>query len=94
MGTLKAGGLHFSILQNGYMTFVRSPAGVLPHTTSTLLLGVVAAAEAATWTVSEDELWAIDRFRSSDALLSLLSLFRLSIVTVDASTAGFQFFVG
>lgn len=74
------------------MALVHSPDGVLPHTTSASPLGVAfarrgAGPKAAAGIVSEDdEFRLVDRFRNSDAFLSLNVP---SIVVVDASTLFF-----
>jgi hypothetical protein len=92
VGTLKTVRLAVSCVHGGSRVPVRCPAGVLPHTTSESLWGVVsgrgAGREATAGMVADDELWAVDRCRSSDALNSLEGV---AIVAVDASRCALDF---
>ena len=94
VGTLKTVRGHINDVQGSYTILARFPDGVLPHTMSASPLGVVSARSGARSKVEagivseDDEFWAVDRFRISDALLSL-DVF--SIVVVDASTSFFGF---
>lgn len=94
VGTLKPVRRHISDVQGSNTVLARSLDGALPHTTSASSLGVVSVGCGA-WSKVEagivsddDELWAVDRFRSPDAFLSLNAA---SIVAVDASTSFFWF---
>ena len=90
VGTLKPVQRHISDVQSRYTVLARSLDGALPHTTSASSLGVASAccgvrSKVEAGIVSDDdELWPVDRFRSSDAFLSLNAA---SIVAVDASTS-------
>ena len=90
VGTSKPVRRYISKIQGSYTVLARYPDGVLPHTTSALPLGVVSARCGARSKVEagivsdDDELWAVDRFRTPDAFLSLNVA---SIVAVDASTS-------
>lgn len=93
VGTLKTLQGDISDVLGGYMAFVPCPDGVLPITTSASSLSVAfarlgAGPKAAAGIVSEDdEFRLVDRFRNSNAFLSLDVP---SIVVVDASTLFFR----
>ena len=94
VGTLKTLRGHISDVHGSYTILARFPDGVFPHTMSSSPLGVVSARSGARSKVEagivseDDEFWVVDRFRISDAFLSL-DVF--SIAVVDASTFFFGF---